>query len=203
MKHLPANFLTWLSLASAVVLLIAWPLSYYWVAGLFYGPTPTAPPSLPPGVPAVHATTAQQSRRLTISNGELFFERTIVAPAFTSVPPKLDVYAQRNTPGFYFPLTTPTFRFLGFRYLSGPSAIVDFGPTRLNYHNGYFAVPLYAPALLFLLLPARRLYTHLRRRRRDPALCPTCAYNLTAHAPGQNCPECGTTIPANLTANPR
>ena len=26
-------------------------------------------------------------------------------------------------------------------------------------------------------------------------LCPTCSYDLRAHAPGQRCPECGTLIP--------
>ncbi len=38
------------------------------------------------------------------------------------------------------------------------------------------------------------------RRRRQAGLCPTCAYDLRGHAPGQSCPECGTRI---LSPEPR
>jgi hypothetical protein len=41
----------------------------------------------------------------------------------------------------------------------------------------------------------KRRRTRLRRER--AGLCPTCSYDLRAHAPGSACPECGTPIPAS------
>jgi hypothetical protein len=51
---------------------------------------------------------------------------------------------------------------------------------------------------IFLILPALGGFFRWRRRRktRRAGLCQTCGYDLRAHRPGQNCPECGTTVPA-------
>ena len=35
----------------------------------------------------------------------------------------------------------------------------------------------------------------MRESIRRATLCPTCSYDLRAHAPGQACPECGTPRP--------
>ena len=48
-------------------------------------------------------------------------------------------------------------------------------------------VPLWAPLVLFSLLPAVRLWR--RRKRAKPGTCPACGYDLRA-TPGR-CPECG------------
>ncbi len=48
-----------------------------------------------------------------------------------------------------------------------------------------------------LVLPAIVLVRHRHRRRRyreSNNLCPTCGYDLRAHAAGDRCPECGTSI---------
>jgi len=48
----------------------------------------------------------------------------------------------------------------------------------------------------FLLMPALRR----RRLRKREALghCQSCGYDLRAHIPGSNCPECGTPIPEKV-----
>jgi hypothetical protein len=50
---------------------------------------------------------------------------------------------------------------------------------------------------VFLLVPVLLILARWRRRRkaRRAGLCQTCGYDLRAHAPGQNCPECGTRVP--------
>jgi hypothetical protein len=54
---------------------------------------------------------------------------------------------------------------------------------------------------LFLLGPALLVLARWRRRRQAwrAGLCQTCGYDLRAHAPGQNCPECGTRVPNGPT----
>jgi hypothetical protein len=55
-------------------------------------------------------------------------------------------------------------------------------------------VPLWPISLVagfFCLRIAQRAWLS----QKNPALCPTCRYDLRAHAPGQSCPECGTSIP--------
>ena len=49
------------------------------------------------------------------------------------------------------------------------------------------------------------IFTHKRRRARNRlrrGLCPNCAYDLRAHAPGQICPECGTPILPQASSHP-
>jgi hypothetical protein len=45
-----------------------------------------------------------------------------------------------------------------------------------------------SPAILWLAVRGRRLL----KRITPPGLCPTCGYDLRAHAAGERCPECGT-----------
>jgi hypothetical protein len=56
--------------------------------------------------------------------------------------------------------------------------------------------PVSIVAAYFLFRGLRRM---LKSRKRSNTLCPTCSYDLRAHAPGSNCPECGTPIPAPQT----
>jgi len=72
------------------------------------------------------------------------------------------------------------------------------------------AYRLYIPclylALLSALLPAVWLVRANQDRRQEHRLthnlCPTCAYDLRAHKPGGQCPECGTLIPAAQVKEP-
>lgn len=65
-------------------------------------------------------------------------------------------------------------------------------------HTGLYALPLWLLTLPFLLLASLPLLHFLpsrrRARRSAQGVCPTCAYDLRAHAPGSKCPECGTPI---------
>ncbi len=60
--------------------------------------------------------------------------------------------------------------------------------------------PEWFVVLLTIILPICRLprvFDYFRSRRRCArGLCPNCSYNLCAHKPGDNCPECGTQISA-------
>src|SRR5450755_4439915 len=57
------------------------------------------------------------------------------------------------------------------------------------------AVPFSYLALLSSILPVLALRAIRRRRKLARAgLCPKCHYDLRAHAPGSNCPECGTVV---------
>lgn len=49
-------------------------------------------------------------------------------------------------------------------------------------------LPLWIPALLFAILPARRMMSRLQPRHREPC-CTKCGYDLTGSPAG--CPECG------------
>ena len=68
---------------------------------------------------------------------------------------------------------------------------------------GEVHIPLWFPTLLFLILPAvwLRRFRSERRKQRE-GLCRQCGYDLRAHSPGQVCPECGTTVPADLVRKP-
>jgi hypothetical protein len=53
-------------------------------------------------------------------------------------------------------------------------------------------IPLWWSLLPFCLLGLKRW---LKNRRLQPGFCPTCRYDLRAHHPGDNCPECGAPVP--------
>jgi hypothetical protein len=67
------------------------------------------------------------------------------------------------------------------------------------YRFQMLTIPYWAPALFFAAAPAWWFF-YVRRRRTPAGHCPTCRYDLRAHAPGQKCPECGTVIPTARTA---
>ena len=56
--------------------------------------------------------------------------------------------------------------------------------------------PLWAMNILTLFLPAIWIMSRFDRSRRRArrGLCAKCGYDLRAHAPGSNCPECGTAV---------
>lgn len=67
-----------------------------------------------------------------------------------------------------------------------------FGP---DYEGIDVILPSWFLAALFAILPAVRIRGMLRDRKRHRAgLCPTCGYDLRAHAAGERCPECGTAV---------
>jgi hypothetical protein len=77
---------------------------------------------------------------------------------------------------------------LGFVY----SSHVEPPPTSCGFTS--VGVPLWAPLVLFSLLPATRLWR--RRKRPRSGTCPSCGYDLRATP--DKCPECGH-VPARTT----
>ncbi len=75
--------------------------------------------------------------------------------------------------------------------------------TRAHMPSGFlappseFAIPFSYLAILSSILPTIAFLSRRRKAFRK-GLCPRCRYDLRAHAPGANCPECGTVIPAPL-----
>jgi len=70
--------------------------------------------------------------------------------------------------------------------------------TYMGNHAGsdlwYFEMPLWVPAVLLILCPARRTCSSLQRlHRARHNLCLTCGYDLRASK--DRCPECGNPIP--------
>ncbi len=64
-----------------------------------------------------------------------------------------------------------------------------------------FAVNWVLLLIPMLILPVLWLFALIRRRRRfRSGMCRACGYDLRAHHPGQRCPECGTPVPADHTA---
>jgi len=65
----------------------------------------------------------------------------------------------------------------------------------------HIILPGWLIPILALIFPAMRLIILFRRWYRakqcqTACLCPTCFYDLRAHNPGTNCPECGTAVGA-------
>jgi hypothetical protein len=59
------------------------------------------------------------------------------------------------------------------------------------------AVPHWLLALCLGVLPAKWLLAYRRTRSRvSLGFCPTCGYDLRAHAAGGRCPECGSLVSA-------
>jgi hypothetical protein len=78
-----------------------------------------------------------------------------------------------------------TFRFAGFGGFSHGASDPWY-----SYSIRGLCVPHWFPALLFAILPALRLRSILRTRRRHRSgLCPHCGYDLRATP--DRCPECG------------
>ncbi len=90
---------------------------------------------------------------------------------------------------------------LGFQHSTGPYPQTLLFPAMgrmlfftLNHHA--WVIPLWIFPLIFAFIPNLYLLQILRRQfRQNQGLCPTCRYDLRAHNPGDNCPECGTLIP--------
>ena len=57
--------------------------------------------------------------------------------------------------------------------------------------------PLWPLSVLstILLIPKLRRRIH-QHRASQVGLCPTCSYDLRAHSPNSNCPECGMPVPS-------
>ena len=69
------------------------------------------------------------------------------------------------------------------------------------YRADMYVAPHWFFALLFAVLPAVRLRSILRTRRRNRVgLCQHCGYDLRATPQGGRCPECGTSIPSPMPA---
>src|SRR5947207_11639389 len=93
----------------------------------------------------------------------------------------------------------------GFHYLTfradrhpGPDVWAGFGCKFQTVQKTQFRLllaPHWFVSLLFALLPAQRLRSHLRtRRRKSLGQCLQCGYDLRASP--DRCPECGTERPA-------
>jgi len=90
------------------------------------------------------------------------------------------------------PLPTAYVRALGFTWEH--TVIVANGPAKpwVVFDATNIKIPFSYLALLFSILPMLA-FRSLRRRRKlaRAGLCKKCHYDLRAHAPGDNCPECG------------
>jgi hypothetical protein len=67
------------------------------------------------------------------------------------------------------------------------------------YTRSFFSLPLWVFYIPLFLVLARR--TYFCTKRQPHGIC-SCGYDLRAHRPGQNCPECGTPIPAQPATIP-
>ncbi len=79
----------------------------------------------------------------------------------------------------------------------------------IGFQKKHFRVKLDCWLIAFIsgLFPAYKLFLAIRafysrRKAKSVGLCPTCSYDLRAHTPGSNCPECGTPISVDL-AHPK
>ena len=67
----------------------------------------------------------------------------------------------------------------------------------VQWHVTAVAVPWWAVALLFAVVPASAVWRRWRSRALIPGLCPACGYDLRATP--ERCPECGSTPKIHAT----
>jgi hypothetical protein len=94
-------------------------------------------------------------------------------------------------------------KFLGLSYTRASLSYLPYtrGPRVPYAHRSALQIPLVFLLPLLLILPAIRLVTLLKsRRRRKLNLCPTCAYDLRASP--IVCPECGSSRRVGLAPPP-
>jgi hypothetical protein len=109
-------------------------------------------------------------------------------------------HAIRQT-GFWFQYQTSEEEWEIFRTSDPPG--VPLPNLTMLVRSKTLTIPYWFPTLLFVAVPAWWFFLHLRRRRILPGTCPTCHYDLRAHAPGQKCPECGTVIETAIPSPPK
>jgi hypothetical protein len=83
--------------------------------------------------------------------------------------------------------------FIGFR------CTVEYDVDGVGRDGFYLVLPDGVFILLFGILPMKALYTHLRRLRRRPGMCPVCGYDLRATP--NKCPECGKNFAENAATS--
>lgn len=168
-----------LSLVLCLATLALWALSYRWgmeasgtwdyysATGLRYGTSPEY----------------QRYHRLGVSAGRAYVQWLQSTPADPRRP------IQKIVAGY--PLSFPLHPSVGGFSLARSHS--DY-PTADSYYE--LAWPLWLPAVLFAILPARRF---LLRKRFHEGLCAHCGYNLAGNISGV-CPECGMPVPQDAIA---
>ncbi len=76
---------------------------------------------------------------------------------------------------------------------AGDPVVVLVRRTMLEQYDILYAIAALV-AMTFLAYDARRVYRHVKRRRRPPATCPACGYDLRGSTTDR-CSECGAVIP--------
>jgi hypothetical protein len=98
----------------------------------------------------------------------------------------------------------PDFMFgVGWRYMREEVRFP--GDPRRQYVNPkrfLIGISAWLPGALFMWLGWKSLRKFLFVRERLIGCCEACGYDLRAHHPGDQCPECGTLIPANPSPPP-
>ena len=126
-----------------------------------------------------HTGTEQHAWFVQSSYGWLSFVTVSDRNTFHQVPSRYDYYDKPpvKQPGPKFP----------------PVRFFQFSPPAHLHADLLIAYWLLLP--IALILPTIAFARQRRRRRREAGgLCPTCGYDLRAHAAGDRCPECGTSI---------
>ena len=71
---------------------------------------------------------------------------------------------------------------------------IDLGHTSVNQLIAQWLLITLSTGLACWLIALLAACTRKKPLPAFPPLCPTCAYDLRAHSPGNKCPECGTPI---------